>query len=121
MQIQGLVGSREYQEIVRIGPRNITRMEGETDVFISCPYCLDDFNYPTWEVNGTVYFISNLPSQYLSAFGGLLIPIVTRALNNTSFRCYYPSPNSSFIPNESALGVLMVKRRLSNTGKHGVF
>ena len=72
---------------------DITRFEGETDVFIPCPF---EFQ-PTpslWMINRTAYSSATLPSLFTLNPGGLLIKIVHRCLDQTSFQCIDTSSNS---------------------------
>ena len=87
-------------------PRDITRAEGETDVFIPCPF---EFRpAPSlWRIDGTVYFSTTLPQIYTQTAGGLFINRVDRCLNYTSFQCIDISDNR-LQGQESSIGYLIV-------------
>lgn len=80
-------------------------MEGEKDVFISCPF--SGQYLPAWEINGRVYELFQLPDVFIPASRGLLVPVVDVSLNGTMFRCIYPTGNG-FHTKESSIGVLTV-------------
>ena len=72
---------------------DITRFEGETDVFIPCPF---EFQ-PTpslWMINKTSYSSATLPLLFSLNPSGLLIKIIHRCLDQTSFQCIDTSSNS---------------------------
>ena len=88
-----------------MGPRDILRVEGETDEFIPCPY-VGGFEV-TWVINGIEYSSYHLPDCCISYAFGLLIKEVKLSLNNTSFRCRY-STGRGFETKSSSVGVLTV-------------
>ena len=93
---------------------DITRFEGETDVFIPCPF---EFQ-PTpslWMINKTAYSSATLPSLFTLNPGGLLIKIVHRCLDQTSFQCIDTSSNS-LAGLKSSVAILTVLSREACTG-----
>ena len=83
-------------------------MEGNTNVIILCPFCTN-FAPPAWVINGTSYALENLPyPPYLLTYGGLLISQITKELNNTSFKCFYPTLSGGVILQQSSVGFLTV-------------
>ena len=74
-------------------PRNITRADGETDVFMPCPF---EFR-PTpsiWKIGGKDYTATTIPSIFSITPGGLFINTVHICLNQTSFQCIDTSDNA---------------------------
>ena len=93
---------------------DITRFEGETDVFIPCPF---EFQ-PTpslWMINKTAYSSATLPSLFTLNPGGLLIKTVHRCLDQTSFQCIDTSSNS-LAGRKSSVAILTVLSRETCTG-----
>ena len=88
-----------------MGPRNITRIEEERDVFIPCPFWGP--YVPIWEINGVQYEHSTFPEPYKLERFGLLITMVERRLNNTMYRCLYPT-GKRFQIKSSEVGYLLV-------------
>ena len=84
---------------------NITRAEGAEYVIIPCPDYTD--TPPIWNINGFYYNIFSLPCEYKSSLIGLVIPVVFREMNNTSFQCQYSTGNGQEIKG-SSIGVLTV-------------
>ena len=87
-------------------PKNITRADGESDVFISCPY---EFR-PTpsiWKIDGTYYTAATIPSIYSITSSGLFINTVHVCLNQTSFQCVDTSDNA-LEEQVSDIGILTV-------------
>ena len=80
-------------------------MEGEKDVFISCPF--SGPYLPAWEINEKIYELFQLPDMFIPASRGILIPVVDVSLNGTVFRCIYPT-GSDFQVEESSNGILTV-------------
>lgn len=110
-----LIGNVWCQTIHEVGPQNITRMNGDTNVVILCPYCTN-FSPKIWEINGISYAWQNLPRAYSLIYGGLLIEGITSELNNTSFKCFYPIPGSVIVQ-PSSVGFLTV---INNTLSHSL-
>ena len=74
--------------------------DGQT-IYISCDLPRD--LSPFWFIDKTVYELLRIPREFLSiprvqSFLQLTIPIVTRAINNTTFQC------ASFTPSGLILG-----------------
>ena len=88
-----------------MGPRDIQRVEGETDEFIPCPY-VGEYEV-AWVINGTGHTSFNLPDWCISYAFGLLIKEIKRSLNNTSFLCRYPT-GRGFETSTSSKGILTV-------------
>ena len=88
-----------------MGPRDILRVEGETNEFIPCPY-VGEFEV-IWVINGIEYSSYRLPDCCISYGFGLLIREINLSLNNTSFRCRY-STGIGFETRTSSKGVLTV-------------
>lgn len=88
-----------------MGPRDILRVDGETNEFIPCPY-VGEFEV-TWVINDIEYSTYHLPDCCVSYAFGLLIKEVKLSLNNTSFRCRY-STGRGFETKTSTKGVLTV-------------
>lgn len=88
---------------LEIGPRNITRMEGQNNIFIPCPYYT---SLPVWKINKITYTVSNFRDlPYLQAFPqGLMIKNLTKDMNNTKFQCFHHDA-------ESTIGILKVLTR----------
>lgn len=84
-----------------LGPRNITRIFGQTDVVIPCPY-----SSPIWKINSISYSSFGLPAVYLSSPVGIVIPIVLIEMNNTAFQCFYMDDT---VAEESSVGILTVE------------
>lgn len=88
-------------------PRDITRADGETDVFIPCPF---EFRpAPSiWIINETDYTAATIASlNFTITPGGLFINTVTVCLNQTSFQCIDTS-NNALEQEVSDVGILTV-------------
>lgn len=95
------------------GPQDITRKEGDTDVFIPCPF--NDLEIPFWKINGTFYSATQLQYPFLSLSGdsnnqsGIVILLIHRSLNGTTFQCLVaPGVGSDPTPLKSTQIVLTV-------------
>lgn len=87
-------------------PMNITRMVGEENVFIPCPF--EFSSIPSiWRINGTDYTASTLPSIYRLVPSGLFINTVHKCLNQVPFQCIDTS-GTSLRPQLSLVGYLTV-------------
>ena len=75
-------------------------------MIIPCPDHTD--TPPIWKINGFYYDILSLPSEYKSSLIGLVIPVVFREMNSTSFQCQYSTGNGQNVES-SSVGVLTVK------------
>ena len=82
-------------------------MEGEEDIFISCPFYGE--YVPIWEINGKLFELFQVPvnEQIIPASRGLLIPIVNLAMKGTTFQCFYPT-GDNFEVKSSSHAVLTV-------------
>ena len=98
-----------------LGPRNITRTEGESDVFIPCSFERQS-TAPVWRINGTDYTIATLPSIYSLSPDGLFINSVDKCLDQTTFQCIYTS-NSGLEGQKSSIGTLTVTSQEHCTSK----
>ena len=87
-------------------PRNITRADGESDVFIPCPF---EFRpAPSiWKIDRTYYTTATIPSIYSITSSGLFINTVHVCLNQTSFQCVDTSDNA-LEEEVSDIGILTV-------------
>ena len=92
---------------------NITRIAGEMDVFIPCPYETRSTS-SIWRINGTDYTAVTLPSMYSLTPGGLFIITIHICLDQVSFQCIDISSNS-LQQDVSEVGVLTV---ISPTGEN---
>ena len=92
------------------GPQDITRMEGDTDVFIPCPF--NGLETPYWKINNIFYSATQLQYPFVSLSNnqsGLTILLIHRSLNGTSFQCFVaPGVGSDPTPLQSTQGVLTV-------------
>lgn len=96
-------------------PRNITRADGESDVFIPCPF---EFRPTpsTWRIDGTDYTAATIPSIYSITPSGLFINTVHVCLNQTSFQCVDAS-NNALEEQVSDIGILTVVSENKCTGE----
>ena len=69
------------------GPSDISREEGETNVYIPCPFYGTPYN-PIWKINDSFYEASSLPDGFVAAASGLEIIEVTASINLTTFQCF---------------------------------
>ena len=91
-----------------IGPSNILRGENETNVFIPCPY-LGPYN-PVWTINGIDYEVFSIPNLYKAARYGLLIEMISKEMNGTTFQCHVSTGQVEGNMNllSSSIGTLIV-------------
>lgn len=68
-----------------IGPRDITRAEREIDVYVPCPFA-GPYS-PSWKINNIVYEAFNLPERFIPASYGLLITVIEKDMDGTTFQC----------------------------------
>lgn len=88
-----------------MGPRNITRVVGEEYVPIPCPF---SGQYTIiWEINGIPYEHTTLPSTYELGKGVLIIKNIRLSMNNSTFRCLYPTGHH-YTVKASDIGTLLV-------------
>lgn len=78
----------DWQPIV-IGPSRILRTVNETNVFIPCPY--SGRHNPVWIINSVEYELFNVPHPYEPTPYGLLIPLISKEMNGTTFQCLVSS------------------------------
>ena len=88
-----------------IGPSNILRKENATNVLIPCPFS-GEYN-PVWAIDGQYYALINVPVQYKPCSYGLLIPLVKKEMNGTTFQCIIPGPVNQVF--SSSIGMLIVR------------
>ena len=102
-----LVTQNTYAQI-QIGPSDITRMEGERNEFIPCPF--DGINTPFWRINDTFYHFSILPCPFIASISpvGLVISVVDRTISGTSFQCFAAGTGQDPSVQASTIGVLTV-------------
>ena len=93
-----------------IGPSNISREEGERNVYIPCPF-YHDYHNPIWKINGFYYEASSLPEDFVPATSGLEIIRVHVGLNLTTFQCY-TTIDTGFELQSSTEGLLIVTNDL---------
>ena len=78
-------------------PRNRTITAGEGAKF-NCTY-KGAFGTPVWNINGTVYYWSRLPSLYVLHFAtgdfSITVAVATPSINNTYFQCVVDGVESS--------------------------
>ena len=93
----------------QFGPRNIERTEGNTNEFIPCPFV--GTTTPFWKINDAFYYHTRLPRPFIasSSPSGLLITVVERSINGTSFQCFSAGTGPGASVMNSSVGVLIVK------------
>lgn len=92
------------RSIISFGPQNITRMEGETSVYIPCPF--PGSSSPIWKIDSLYFEASTLPGNLIPASYGLFITQITASMNGTTFQCLvYNGTGYEF----SSTGVLIVE------------
>ena len=91
----------------QLGPEDLRRTEGERNVIIPCPFV--GSITPLWKINDNFYHHSRLPYPFISAnaLSALIITVVDRSLNGTSFQCFAPGVQDTS-PRTSSVGVLTV-------------
>ena len=98
--------------LTKVGPQNVTRMEGHS-IHIPCSfYALDSF--PVWEINGYLYNVISIPKEYRFYRYGLYIHSLKTEMNGTTFRCHY-STGYGLQSEASAIGILTVLTKDYNT------
>ena len=92
----------------QFGPSDITRVEGERNEFIPCPF--DGINTPFWRINDTFYHFSILPCPFIASISpvGLVITVVDRTISGTSFQCFAAGTGLDTSVMASTVGVLTV-------------
>ena len=93
-----------------IGPQNITRDEGNRNIFIPCP-----FGGPaavSWKIGDRFYTQTTLPQPYIPVTSGLIIRFVYRNMSGLSFQCFTPTGEGLTV-DESSSGILTVKPSLT--------
>lgn len=100
------MGLQTSQTVIpKIGPQNITRAEGEVNVYIPCS--LTESDNPIWKINNTYYEVYNLPRKFIPASLGLLITRVEIEMNGTTFQCIELGGSVS------SVGILIVEEEQS--------
>ena len=89
-----------------IGPSHILWKENATTVFISCPFLGE--HSPVWATNGQLYSLLDVPAQYKPCTYGLLIPLVMKEINGTTFQCIVPTKQKEISLLSSSVGMLFV-------------
>ena len=87
------------------GPENIFRKEGESSIFIPCPFFYG-LSIPVWIINDATYGTQTLPDSYVAFADGLLVTIALRQLNGTTFQCYTEIGLEVF---KSSIGTLFIE------------
>ena len=96
-------------------PMNITRADGETNVFIPCPF--EFRSTPSiWRIRGMEYTAATIPPVYSITPGGLFINTVHVCMNQTSFQCIDTSDNA-LAEQLSDIGILTVSSQDTCAGK----
>ena len=86
-----------------IGPTDINRRVGESNIIIMCPTFKPVA--PIWRVNNYTYGASSLPSPFKPAYDNLFIPLVQLTMNQSTFQSYVPTGTSlKVLP--SSVGIL---------------
>lgn len=91
-----------------IGPQNITRRAGESDVYIPCS--IPGIYFPMWRINDIYYEAFSLPEGLVPASYGLLIPTVGLNMDGWTFQCL-ASTGYSLDVHISTVGVLTVENQ----------
>ena len=93
-----------------VGPRNITRDEGQTDITIPCGLNTGQAT-PFWKISGFLYYPSDVPLPFIASQNGrfISIPVVSLSMNGTSFQCFIPTSFGHGLISSST-GTLTVKR-----------
>ena len=94
-----------------MGPRNITRDEGQTSFTIPCGLGTGPAT-PFWKINGFLYYPSDVPLPFIASLGGrfISIPVVYLSMNGTSFQCFIPTYSGHGLMSSST-GTLTVRKR----------
>ena len=69
------------------GPENVTAVVGSTVTF-QCDY-EGTTDLPRWRINGTSYRVTNLPAYHQFIQHTLQVQLVTTAMNNTKYVCFF--------------------------------
>ena len=89
------------------GPTTIIRREQEGNVFIPCPF--SGLHFPLWIINDVSYEIFHVPQGYIPSPYGLLIPILSKKLNGTTFQCRrFREKGNNISQDTSTIGTLIV-------------
>ena len=88
-----------------VGPQNITRRYGESNVYIPCS--IPGIYFPMWRINGIYYEAFSLPEGLIPASYGILIPTIRFDMDGWTFQCL-ASTGYSLDIQLSAIGVLTV-------------
>lgn len=91
-----------------IGPQNITRRSGESNVYIPCS--IPGIYFPMWRINDIYYEAFSLPEGLIPASYGLLISVVGLNMDGWSFQCL-ASTGYSLDVRISTVGVLTVENQ----------
>ena len=96
-----------------VGPSNITRNEGQTDIAIPCGLNTGQAT-PFWKINSSFYYPSDVPPPFIASLGGRIIsiPVIYLCMNGTSFQCFVPTSSGRGLISSST-GTLTVRE----TGK----
>lgn len=83
------------------GPMTIYDAKINTNVSFSCK-AEGTEESPSWNINGSNYFITDLPPNYRFHQGKLKIAIITTKLNGTVLYCFYDIFPSGQIKSQNA-------------------
>ena len=94
-----------------VGPRNITRDEGQTSLTIPCGLGTGPAT-PFWKINGFLYYPLDVPPPFIASLGGRIIsiPVIDLSMNGTSFQCFSPASSGRGLISSST-GTLTVRKR----------
>ena len=94
-----------------VGPGNITRDEGQTDITIPCGLNTGQAT-PFWKISGFLYYPSDVPLPFIASQNGrvISIPVIYLSMNGTSFQCFSPTYSGRGLMSSSS-GTLTVRKR----------
>ena len=96
------------REVLAAGPENITRLEGEENVQVDCPFSLT--GTPIWRINDSLHDPLSLQQPFTPTVFGITITQVQRNIDQTRFQCFVPSGNGLQVT-ASEIGTLTVIHR----------
>ncbi len=68
------------------GPENITRVEGEQNIQVDCPFSLT--GVPIWRINDSLIDLLSIEPPLVATTFGITISLVTRNIDQTRFQCF---------------------------------
>ena len=90
------------------GPHNITRIEGEENVLVDCPF--SSTGAPIWRINDSLFDVASIQPPFIPTTFGITISLVTRNIDQTRFQCFAPTGNGLQV-NASDVGTLTVSKQ----------